>query len=455
MTVGEYLKNLLKQKEVSVTWLSNELGLKSRNVLYRVFSDYYSDDKTREVIERIYKIVFFSDAEKAKIGELLNIGVTSRQITESRNILSGIYKDPSYGKFGTVHGGMHINFSDILKHAAPHESVVFMAGVSDARIIGDIDSFHGNSEKTAAYNYFHFSQRNMTCHEITALITLMGHKNYTPLLTRNVDFRGVFILYKTKSEYRGIKLELFQNDYLFLETPVSEEFYNPIIYKKDIFNDLCEPVKKPGSRVVDYIDIIKDSIIFDNTETYFSEGAPCFGNLPYNIVYDMFKDINFFGFPKDHPYVVKLINMFISRQKSFMENPAAKKLFLFDYDSIKRMMQTGLSFDHAEHFKPMTQKQLKDYFDSLIKTAKERPDKIRFRFTKVPLKRPFVYGIDTMLYSYISDSGYTDGFFIMLRNKALFDVMNDFMPYVWDEYTMSDEESAKLLAQMSDEYIKP
>lgn len=454
MTIGEYLKQIIAQRGISVTQLSSELGLKSRNVLYRLFGNYYSVQKTSELIEQIDKKIVFSNAEKAKIGEFLNKGMISRKAAESRDILSSIYRGAAGGGFGVSINGKRLLFSDALNRAAETESVVFMSGISDSRLIGDIDSFLGNSEKTEVFNYLQFSQQLMTCHEINALLVLKPHKNYTPLLAQHVGFKGVFVLCKSGAEHYAFKLEHFRDDYIYLEAPISEEIYDHIIYKKDKFNETCTPIKEHGSRVSDYIDIMNDSALFDSGVTYYSEGAPCFGNLPYDIVYDMFKDINYFGFPKDHPYVQKLINAFVERQKGFMKNNAAKKRYLFDHESIKYMMQTGLSFDHAERFNPMTPAQLRKFFDILIQYAREMPEKISFRFTKEPLRYPFVYGIDIMLYSYVSGTGYMDGFVINLKNKAIFDVMNDFMPYVWDNFTISEADSIKILEDMSEKYIK-
>lgn len=52
VTAGSYIKKLLEDKQVSISWLSKQMGIKSRSTFYRLFNDYYSKDKTGELIDR-------------------------------------------------------------------------------------------------------------------------------------------------------------------------------------------------------------------------------------------------------------------------------------------------------------------------------------------------------------------------------------------------------------------
>ncbi len=455
MNIGDYLKQVIAKRGMSITQLSKELNLKSRNVLYRVFDGYYGLEKTRDLIEQIDDIIKFSDAEKAKFGEFLNKGMVPRHFVESRDVLSNIYNFENHGEFSIEVNGKTLRFSDILEHAASYQTVVvFMSGITDERIIGAIDSFLGQSENSVVYNYLQFSRRSLASHEIVALLTLRKHENYTPLLTNRVNFSGVFILCKKGNDFLAYNLDYFRDHYMFVETPVTEQIFDHIILKKDSFNSSCAQVERPGNKVSNYVEIMNNCAPFEDVVAYLSEGAPCFGSIPYTIVFDMFKDINYFGFPKDHPYVTKLIDTFINRQKGFMENETGQKLFLFDEEPIIHMMKTGLSFDHAGQFKPMKPGQTKKYFDMLIKYAREMPNKMQFRFVKGGIKSPFAYGSGFMLYSYHSESGYMDGSFVALNEKAVLEVMDDFMPYVWDEFTLSNEQSIKKLKELSKTYIK-
>ena len=45
MTSGEYIKYLITAKNISVSELCEAAGIKSRNTIYRLFNNYYGEEK--------------------------------------------------------------------------------------------------------------------------------------------------------------------------------------------------------------------------------------------------------------------------------------------------------------------------------------------------------------------------------------------------------------------------
>ena len=130
-------------------------------------------------------------------------------------------------------------------------------------------------------------------------------------------------------------------------------------------------------------------------------------------------------------------------------------LIVFDEQHIRDMMETGFAFEHVEQFNPMTVAQREKYFAGLIDMAKNRPDKIQFRFLKSgAIQYPFVYGSHRLLYINYADTPYFEGFSIMLREKSVLKIMDDFAIYAWNNFTLSDKESINKMEKMKSMYIK-
>ena len=117
-------------------------------------------------------------------------------------------------------------------------------------------------------------------------------------------------------------------------------------------------------------------------------------------------------------------------------------------------METGFAFEHVKPFRSLTVQERVEYFSKLIKMAKEKPDKLRIRFIKEgEIKFPFVYGPGRLLYVNYSDTPYFEGYSIMTKEKGVIRIMDDFAEYVWNKFTISDEESISKLEKMMDTYL--
>ena len=91
MTIGEYLKKVLYEKNISTANLCDMIGIKNRSIIYRLFNDYHSETKTKAMVENIMSVVNFTAEEKNRINELMKRKKVSRFLRETRKILSDIY----------------------------------------------------------------------------------------------------------------------------------------------------------------------------------------------------------------------------------------------------------------------------------------------------------------------------------------------------------------------------
>ncbi|MCD8181059.1 MAG: helix-turn-helix transcriptional regulator, partial [Firmicutes bacterium] len=91
MKLGEYLKEILKAKNISVSELARRLELTSRNELYRLFSGYHSYEKQKRMINAITAQVQFTPEETETLWELLKKSKEGEFAPEVKRILNFIY----------------------------------------------------------------------------------------------------------------------------------------------------------------------------------------------------------------------------------------------------------------------------------------------------------------------------------------------------------------------------
>ncbi|MCD7777084.1 MAG: hypothetical protein LUH47_01055 [Clostridiales bacterium] len=456
MSVGKYIQMILKQKNISLTKLSKEINLKSRNTLYRLFSGYHSYETEKELISKIIGAVNFSEEEISIIYKLLDKGKEGKYAFKVIETLLNIY-DSKAGGFKT---GKTDLISLLSKYISDKKSQITIAfsGIKDADIIYDIyEVLKMYRRKVKIYNYLQFPFRDeLAICEVLALIRLSEFENYIPLRAdksvKNM-IPGLNIYIKNSMGCYLQKLEFVNDKIMLIETCIPEKLYAYEVRKHENISSCCERLKFPVKKVADYMKVLSDIKELDSNNGFFSEGAPCFGYLTGEILCEMFKDINYFGFPEDHPYVVNLMKT-VKEKDNIRYKEGVRKRMLFDVSILAKMMKTGISVDHAEEFLPMTTQQRKKYFNFIIDLAKNNPNLLQIRILKdASMDCSYVYVEGHMLYIYRSKTGYTNGSSVIVKDSGVIDIMNIFTEYVWENCTLSDSESMKVLEKLMTKYL--
>lgn len=449
MTAGQYVKDIFDGRNISLTDITEKLELKSRNILYRLFNDKLSYRKAKDLIHQIDECINFSEFEKAEIAKLLEYNKNGTFLVETRKILSHMYDERLGNNFFVTSNGDTKPLSEAIGDREYDSVTIYMSNIHDLGIISEIKRYLQANQNAILYNYLEFRfHKLMTAYELLSLIELSNYSNYNPMQTENVAYNGLKIIKRIKNMYYLQEIELVEDKYMFIETEISENYYNYIKQKHSIINARAKPLKKPVNMVKNYIEIMEDTLLLDKGDSFYCEGAPCFGYLTADILIEMFKNINYFGYPADFPYVQKLLEIVRERHDLFY-NTSYSKQFLFDEKHLKNMILTGISIDHPEEFKPMSIEQRSRFFNWLIEYSQKNPRKLSFRILKnKQVECSFVYEAGKMLYKYCAETGYTNGAVIMINNAGVNEIMHDFSVYLWNEFTYSEEESIDIIKKL-------
>lgn len=441
MTVGEYLKFLLKQKSVSVSDLSHKMGLSSRNEIYRLFGGNQSFEKSRELINAIVGLVPFTEEETEKIYTLLNDFRGGKYADDVKRILINLFAAKPEG-FAVNQGKL----SDALMSGAG-KKIFIISGIRSEKIIQDIYEYLSRRPNAAVYHYMRFSRSDtLTAYEIFALIKLSKFLNYIPLETDREIPSSMQIVSKNKAEHRLQIVELSEGMESLFETEITADMYKYILEKNAKMQSVSSPIKNRVHRVENYMEALGKTLEIEEGDSFYCEGAPCFGYLTMDILYDMFKEIDFFGYPESHPYVQYLITHMTEKHERL--HTLGHKRFLYDEKRIRDMMKTGIAIDHISEFPPISIERRRKYFRWLIDYLKRGGGNIRCRMLKdITIEHSFVYEEGHMLYMYRPNtkSNDMDVSIIMLRNKNVDEVMKHFTEYIWDKFTLSEEKTAARL----------
>ncbi|MCC8160709.1 MAG: hypothetical protein LIO53_05300 [Oscillospiraceae bacterium] len=451
MKIGEYLKEALKSKNISVSELSRSLGLASRNELYRLFNGYHSYDKQKRMINAIIAQVPFSAEETKTLRCLLKKSKEGEFALEVKRILNYIYA-PDIKPLTVRRGSIKKKLSAALcSHKG--EKIIIASGIKSERVIQEMYDVLKKNPNQEIYNYMSFPQGDvLTAYEILALVKLAEFTGYIPLECDEAPQAGLQIIGTEKGKPYLQLLELADGEPVLIETNISNEMYQYMLDRNQRMKSECRPIKETIGRVPDYMQILGDVLEIDKGDVISSEGTLCFGYLPAEILCEMFEQINFFGYPKEHPYPQELMRLVRDREARL--HSAGSRNMIFDEENVKNMLLTGISVDHLEGFPPMNPEQRARSFKYLIEYSKRHPESMRFRMLKDgTVEYPYAYEKGRMLYIYRSNTSDAGDSVIMLVNKNVNEVMTIFTDYVWETRTASDTETAEKLENMMKKYL--
>lgn len=448
MTAGAYLKNILKEKSIPISYLTNKLGLSSRNTLYRLFNGNLSSEKQKIIIKNIVEQIQLSEEETETLETLMKEGEGGKFYDEINRILMNVYT--------SCEGGYSIDDKTLYDILCTNKvEFVTMFGIKDEKIICDMYKFLAENPEVTVYHYMKFPKINtQAIYEILALIRLSEFPNYVPLELEGLMQRGIYIISRDENSYVLQMAEFTPGGSVLLETQISETSYKYILDKDKRLQGRSTPIKRQIDRVQSYMNTLEETLEIEEGDSFYCEGAPCFGYLPMEILYEMFEGIDFFGYPKNHPYVQNLVVHIQEKNKRLYS--LGHKRFLYDEKHLRAMMETGFAIDHVSEFPPMNIEQRRSYFKWLIEYLNRDDKNITCRLLKdVEIEHSYVYEEGHMLYMYRPNTELNnmDVSVIMLKNRGVDEIMKHFTDYLWNTHTLSETETVAELERLAGECL--
>ncbi len=442
MNFGEYLQKLLKEKNVSVAKLAVKMNIKSKNEIYRLFKNKYSYEKTKKLMEKIMSNVDFSKEEKHKLCRLMLTCKISYSERTANAILEKLYskKAPEIDEKFQI-------FADFIEENSDMRITLYVGMIPENQsiVLGELFKAHPDIKIIQMVNFNTADEK--IARQLFAIITFFQNKNHK--LYENVGRADEAVL-AIAEDGDICKLAVFDTGRIYI-SKISKDmaFYMHRRMEADFGTEL----KQNRVRIADYEYMLEYTCTCDENDTYSLHGMLCLAEIPYDIMYNLFKDANYFGFPYEHSYIQSLFAL--ERKHDDLRHTADSSHYYFlSEDYVKKFLTTGITPGYIKEFRPLNPEEITE----TLKIFEPRENGIKYKgrflregYTSIDTECCYIDNVGI----YISDSQsipkptYLQA--IITHPKAM-RVFKNFIKQFWESSVYSDEESRELLDKYIEEF---
>lgn len=445
MTFGEYLHKLLKDKHINLSNLAATAGIKSKNEIYRLFDNKYSYEKTKKLTDQILSVIEIHREEKNKLYRLMENCKIKNSVRNAWSILEGLYKgieiekDENIEKIGRV---LEANRKSKIKIFIGYET-----NINISLFFVDLLSKHNGYDISIVHAVNFNKAEDIIAQEIFSLIKLLPHDEYKCFEVNKSELKGVIGLIKSSEKYHMFTVT--END-KYVESQVSEELYE-LMLKEYSRCEKGTELKDMRDHVTDYAYSITNFLPVDTNNVFSFEGVFCFGDIPFDTMYSMLKNANYFGLPPESSYITNIVDAAKERYETGRKSDSAR-VYILSGDRMKNLFLTGKTVDHVDVFRPLTKEEIRRMVDYYLNS-----NRFKYRFFNSEYSNKCIecaIADDFGIILWDASLGYGKKHFqtVISHPKAM-SVFKSFTEYFWNNCTLSDEESKKKLKNLINEYL--
>lgn len=438
MDFGSYFRSLLNEKKVSIAELADKLNIKSKNEIYRLLQNKYSYEKTSALTEKILSVVDVSQSEQNKLYALMNeckIGYSERN---ANHILAKLYTDEGSG--ASERSSKFNLFLDFLKNNSQKKITMYMGIIREEQCImlRDLLNTHPNIQviHTVDFN----TTEEKIAKQLFAIITLFQNDNHRLFESIGRPESAVVAIAEDDSICR---MAVFDGNALH-ESDISADMANYINEKK--LASCGGELKQDRVKMADYKQMLEYTCACDVNDTYVLYGMICLAEIPFKIIYRLFEDVNYFGFPPEHPYIQSLLAV-EKRHEELRNTSDTQHYYFLSERYIKRFLKTGITSGYIKEFRPMRREERLETLKIFENSGKGVQYKFRFFKEDYDAISTECCSIDN-IGVYITDGQSTAKKTYMqavINHPKAMRVFKRFSKWFWDNCMYSDEESRNML----------
>lgn len=435
MDFGNYFRELLNEKKVGVAELADKLKIKSKNEIYRLFQNKYSYEKTNELTKKILSVVEVSEGEKNKLYNLMNECKIKYSERKANHILSKLYL-----KDGEKTGIGFNLFLDFIKENIQKKITIYVGMIHENHcvMLNRLLCEYSNINVIHTVDFNTTDEKNAK--QLFAVIKFFPNTNHRLFESLGQPENEILAI----AEDDGIcKMAVFDNNVLY-KSDISAQMAD-YIHEKKLASCGCE-LKQNRVRMADYEEMLKYTCDCDLNETYVMNGMICLAEIPFEILYRLFEDANYFGYPLNHPFIQSIFG--VEKKHDELRKTADTSHFYFLSEGyIKKFLQTGITSGYIKEFRALNFGERIDVLKIFDQRGKGVKYKCRFFKDGYDAIETECCSIDN-IGVYITDSQsipkQTYMQTVITHPKAM-RVFKNFSKWFWDNCMYSDGESRNML----------
>lgn len=446
MTFGEYLRGLLAERNTNLSRLASEAGIKSKNEIYRVFENKCSYEKTKKLTEQILSVIELGDKERSKLYELMEGCKISSSLQNAWGILEGLYNGIEKKRDDNIE-----RIRKVLKGNKNSKITIFIgleAGVGISLFFDDFLTKNKDCNISIVHSVNFNKTEEAIARELFIAIKLTPHDEYSLFEASRPELRGVVGLLAGAEQ---CEMFLLTENSEFVQSAISKELYDFLLEKYGRCKKGKE-LKDTRGHLTDYAYTITEFTPVDENDFFSFEGAFCFGDIPFNIMYRLLKDANYFGLPPDSPYIKNIVNAAKKRYGAGVKSEA-ERVYVLSEERIRDFLSSGKTVDHVDAFRALTKEEMNIMIDDFLTRRKG----FKYRFFKQGYSNKCIECAIAKNFGIIlwdAALGYGKKHFqtVISHPKAM-SVFKSFTEYFWEKNTVSDKESKEKLNKLIKEYL--
>lgn len=438
MNFGEYLRTLLLEKNVNLTVLAKEINIKSKNELYRLFANKYSYEKCEQLTKKILEVVPVDEKEKEKLFELMEhcrIGIAERSTNE---ILSTLYKKNQ--------GYDDVSFEPVVKFInkyKKHKISIMLGSLTPSECIM-LSRVTENCTDICIDHIINFNTTEVAVAEsLFSFIKLFEQESYHAYEgTKNALGMTHILVNNGKDNI----LVIYDKPY-FIESKVSDKMAQYI--KEKFVRECRKKIKESKGQMRDYIDIVDFSVENDTNDVCSLYGMQCIGDLPYETLYALFRDADYWGFPPEHEFV-KQLNDAVYNREQLKKKCKAERRYCLSEKIVDEFLSTGRTLDYLTNFRPLNEKERSGLLGQFLKDnggLKYRGRFYKEEFEAIPVECVHIENSGIYISASTNKQDKISQWALITHPKAV-RVFKSFTQWMWENCTLSDEESKNKLIGM-------
>lgn len=439
---GAYLKKLLKSKNVGIAELTERLGIKSKNEIYRLLKNDCSFKKAAELTEKILSVTDVTDEERIFIKENINQLKPGTKTRSAMEILSSLWQ-----KREVVYTNKIQRLDAVLKKYDAAETNIFIGRNIDVNTTLFLEKYlAGNGGSKISHIVDFAKPDNVIAEQLFTIVKLGKYDDYDVFETAKAHFTGIRIIINSGDSYY-LALETAQS---FIESGISEELYRYI--QNERISQCKRSLKESKNKFRDYSAMLREFHITEEKDSFGFNGHYSFTEIPFEIQYRLLEDANFFGMPKNSEYITSLVNS--AKQRHIVrERSKPLRRCVTSEEDIIRFFTTGRTIDYLYYFRSLN----KDEINEVVKSLENISDIYQYRFFKEGYS---MYSIQCELMGkgiliWDIERGYDNGHWqILIKNKKAVELYGKFADYFWESCTLPDKESREKLTKLINRYLK-
>lgn len=462
-TFGDFLRQIISSRELTLLKLAELTANKSKTAIIRLLNNETSQKTIVKFAENLTNAIELTDEEKECMNRILTLDAVSPvQKTTMDNLLMLFKKDSNAVKPKNICTAYNsdireetVSFDELFDICLKKESLVIIEDVVSSELVFALDKvIHETAEKKfcPTINHFFKSDEGIEAKgkQLLSLMKLSTYSEYNAYEIRHrfALEKKIIILTKNNGKRYMRLIEFYaEKKFCYCDTEITEMFYNHLIYRQNLLKEHSNPMRSEPMKSDQLLEMLQIMAHYDSMPAIQINSTPQYMFIPFEIQQRVFKDCNYIGLGKDHPYIKPVVDL-LKKRAEFIKNTFLPRKMIVTIDGLKSFFKNGKTGDYFRLLGRLTTDECKETLNYIL-----NKEGISLKILKKDYQiydTEFIVFGDKNIIIYDPIWGWWEGSTMAeLTDKRMAKVLTDFYnKALWEKCCYSESESREIIEKM-------